>query len=263
MCQVSRKKRLARRSIFEFGRPGAGVLAAHDAQSAELFFPTSARTRIARDHYFRTKVPGGWGKKRLEPKVSGFSPLNSSLHSLVPRRPGFRCSAKPTPVVRFNPVSNPGSSPQKTPLATRQTGVGVHRLFPRAPVPGLGRGRARVLDEQADFMRNRWPRRAGTRPRSCSSKTTDGAKRMPAPKAIAWTRAIKDVFPLPKKPCVGSASNAKAGWDTHGLPSEVESRARNSVSTGKEEIEAYGVEPFNPKKCQNKRCSITCASGKP
>jgi len=56
------------------------------------------------------------------------------------------------------------------------------------------------------------------------------------------TRAIKDLFPR-YKTMRGFYCRRKAGWDTHGLPVEVEVCKELGIHA-KEEIEAYGVEPF-------------------
>jgi isoleucyl-tRNA synthetase len=56
------------------------------------------------------------------------------------------------------------------------------------------------------------------------------------------TRAIKDLFPR-YKTMRGFRCDRKAGWDTHGLPVEVEVCKQLGIH-GKDEIEAYGVEPF-------------------
>jgi isoleucyl-tRNA synthetase len=56
------------------------------------------------------------------------------------------------------------------------------------------------------------------------------------------TRAIKDLFPR-YKTMRGHLCERKAGWDTHGLPVEVEVCKELGIHS-KEEIEAYGVEPF-------------------
>ncbi len=56
------------------------------------------------------------------------------------------------------------------------------------------------------------------------------------------TRAIKDVFPR-YKTMRGFLCQRKAGWDTHGLPVEVEVSKELGIHS-KEEIERYGVEPF-------------------
>ncbi|MGL5097725.1 MAG: class I tRNA ligase family protein, partial [Planctomycetia bacterium] len=56
------------------------------------------------------------------------------------------------------------------------------------------------------------------------------------------TRTIKDVFPR-YFTMRGFRCERKAGWDTHGLPVEVEVGKELGISS-KEEIEAFGVEPF-------------------
>jgi len=56
------------------------------------------------------------------------------------------------------------------------------------------------------------------------------------------TRAIKDLYPR-YKTMRGYLCKRKAGWDTHGLPVEVEVCKELGIHS-KEEIEAYGIEPF-------------------
>jgi isoleucyl-tRNA synthetase len=56
------------------------------------------------------------------------------------------------------------------------------------------------------------------------------------------TRAVKDVFPR-FQTMRGFDVPRKAGWDTHGLPVEVEVEKELRIH-GKAEIEAYGVKPF-------------------
>jgi isoleucyl-tRNA synthetase len=56
------------------------------------------------------------------------------------------------------------------------------------------------------------------------------------------TRTIKDVFPR-YRTMRGYLCERKAGWDTHGLPVEVEVCKELGIHS-KEEIEAYGIEPF-------------------
>jgi isoleucyl-tRNA synthetase len=56
------------------------------------------------------------------------------------------------------------------------------------------------------------------------------------------TRVIKDLFPR-YKTMRGYHVPRKAGWDTHGLPVEVEVEKELRIH-GKAAIEAYGVEPF-------------------
>ena len=61
------------------------------------------------------------------------------------------------------------------------------------------------------------------------------------------TRAIKDLFPR-YWTMKGKSVTRKAGWDTHGLPVELEVEKLLGLD-GKEQIEAYGIEPFI-KKCK-------------
>ena len=56
------------------------------------------------------------------------------------------------------------------------------------------------------------------------------------------TRTIKDVF-LRYNTLKGKNILRKAGWDTHGLPVELEVE-KNIGSTGKQDIEKFGIEPF-------------------
>ncbi len=56
------------------------------------------------------------------------------------------------------------------------------------------------------------------------------------------TRVMKDVFPR-YKTMRGFRVPRKAGWDTHGLPVEIEVEKELGIS-GKEDIEKYGVEKF-------------------
>ncbi len=59
------------------------------------------------------------------------------------------------------------------------------------------------------------------------------------------TRVMKDVFPR-YKTMRGFHVDRKAGWDTHGLPVEVEVEKALDIH-GREAIEAYGLEPFSRK----------------
>ena len=61
------------------------------------------------------------------------------------------------------------------------------------------------------------------------------------------TRVIKDLFPRYHS-MKGQKVFRKAGWDTHGLPVELEVEKLIGIN-GKEQIEAYGMEPFI-KKCR-------------
>ena len=74
------------------------------------------------------------------------------------------------------------------------------------------------------------------------------ANGMPHP-GHCLTRSIKDLFPR-YKTMQGFLCERKAGWDTHGLPVEVEVCKELGIHS-KEEIEEYGVEPFIHR-CQEK-----------
>ncbi len=56
------------------------------------------------------------------------------------------------------------------------------------------------------------------------------------------TRVIKDMIPRYHW-MKGADVPRKAGWDTHGLPVEIEVEKKLGIN-GKEQIEAYGLEPF-------------------
>ena len=56
------------------------------------------------------------------------------------------------------------------------------------------------------------------------------------------TRTIKDMIPR-YRTMKGYMVPRKAGWDTHGLPVELEVEKKLGLD-GKEQIEAYGMEPF-------------------
>ena len=62
------------------------------------------------------------------------------------------------------------------------------------------------------------------------------------------TRVIKDLIPR-YKTMKGYKVLRKAGWDTHGLPVELEVEKQLGIS-GKPQIEKYGIEPFI-KKCKD------------
>ena len=57
------------------------------------------------------------------------------------------------------------------------------------------------------------------------------------------TRVIKDLIPR-HRAMKGYDVLRKAGWDTHGLPVELEVEKLLGLD-GKDQIESYGIEPFN------------------
>ncbi|TWU07595.1 isoleucine--tRNA ligase [Stieleria varia] len=99
--------------------------------------------------------------------------------------------------------------------------------------------------EQRDIYQQSLRRRADSPP-FVFFEGPPTANGMPHP-GHCLTRAIKDVFPR-YKTMRGFRCERKAGWDTHGLPVEVEVGKELGIHS-KEEIEAYGVEPFI-QKCQ-------------
>ena len=56
------------------------------------------------------------------------------------------------------------------------------------------------------------------------------------------TRVIKDIIPR-YQTMKGKHVLRKAGWDTHGLPVELEIEKKLGLD-GKQDIEKYGIEPF-------------------
>ena len=63
------------------------------------------------------------------------------------------------------------------------------------------------------------------------------------------TRVIKDMIPR-YRTMKGYYVPRKAGWDTHGLPVELEVEKEIGID-GKEQIEEYGLEPFITKCKEN------------
>src|SRR3954453_21804985 len=79
------------------------------------------------------------------------------------------------------------------------------------------------------------------------------ANGMPHP-GHCLTRAIKDLFPR-YRTMRGYRCERKAGWDTHGLPVEVEVSKELDIDS-KDEIEIYGIEPIIQKYHQTVRLYI-------
>jgi len=104
----------------------------------------------------------------------------------------------------------------------------------------------RLEQEVLDFWKERQiyaqslQRRAGAPP-YVFFEGPPTANGMPHP-GHCLTRAIKDLFPR-YKTMRGYRCDRKAGWDTHGLPVEVEVCKEMGIHS-KEEIENFGVEPF-------------------
>ncbi len=101
--------------------------------------------------------------------------------------------------------------------------------------------RVREFWEKHDIFAESLRRRAGA-PRFVFYEGPPTANGLPHP-GHALTRVIKDIFPR-YKTMAGFLCDRKAGWDTHGLPVEVEVCKELGIHT-KEEIEKYGIEKFN------------------
>ena len=94
--------------------------------------------------------------------------------------------------------------------------------------------------DEGDIYRRSLARRADA-PSFVFYEGPPTANGMPHP-GHCLTRSIKDVFPR-YKTMRGYRCLRKAGWDTHGLPVEVEVGKELGIHS-KEEIEKYGVEAF-------------------
>ncbi len=110
--------------------------------------------------------------------------------------------------------------------------------------------------KQEEEILERWDRE-GTFERSVERRTgceqfvfVEGpptANGLPHPGHVL-TRVVKDLI-LRYKTMRGFYVRRKAGWDTHGLPVEIEVEKELGIST-KGEIETYGIEEFN-RKCKD------------
>ncbi len=113
------------------------------------------------------------------------------------------------------------------------------KVVPLPRFPELEAG-IRSLWKREDVFRRSLAQREGA-PRFVFYEGPPTANGMPH-NGHVLTRVIKDVFPR-YKTMRGFHVPRKAGWDTHGLPVEIEVEKSLRIS-GKAAIEAYGVEPF-------------------
>ena len=124
---------------------------------------------------------------------------------------------------RFRPVDPEGALPRARALDPRVLGGG-RRL------PSLARSSARA-------------------PRNGSSTTARRPRTRSRTSATPSTRTFKDVYPR-YRTMTGHLVHRKAGWDCHGLPVEIEVE-KEIGTTGKSDIEAFGVAEFN------ERCRVS------
>lgn len=108
-----------------------------------------------------------------------------------------------------------------------------------APFPRMEEEVLAFWKEQAIYEKSLERRRGGKKFVFFEGPPT--ANGMPHP-GHCLTRAIKDLFPR-YRTMRGYFCERKAGWDTHGLPVEVEVCKELGIHS-KEEIENYGIEPF-------------------
>ena len=121
-------------------------------------------------------------------------------------------------------------------------------LPPRFDFPAAEKRVLAFWDEHDVFGASLAQRRQAGAPRFVFYEGPPTANGLPHP-GHCLTRAIKDIFPR-YRTMTGHLVERKAGWDTHGLPVEVEVCKELTRELGrslhtKQEIEAYGVERFN------------------
>lgn len=103
----------------------------------------------------------------------------------------------------------------------------------------------RVFEKQLELGESR--AKAENKPPFVFYEGPPTANGMPHPGHVL-TRVVKDLFPR-FQAMRGYSVPRKAGWDTHGLPVEIEVEKELGIE-GKQAIEAYGVEAFVTK-CKN------------
>ncbi len=113
------------------------------------------------------------------------------------------------------------------------------RVAPVADFPAV-EARVREFWQQGDIVGRSLEHRRGG-PRFVFYEGPPTANGLPH-NGHVLTRVMKDVFPR-YKAMQGFDVPRRAGWDTHGLPVEIEVEKELRIS-GKEAIVAYGVEPF-------------------
>ncbi|MBX3414458.1 MAG: isoleucine--tRNA ligase [Pirellulales bacterium] len=107
--------------------------------------------------------------------------------------------------------------------------------------PEMELGLIRLWNERKIYDKSLAARKSENAPRFVFYEGPPTANGLPHP-GHCLTRAIKDLFPR-YRTMRGYLCERKAGWDTHGLPVEVEVSKELGIHS-KEEIEAYGIEPF-------------------
>ncbi|MCB9140044.1 MAG: isoleucine--tRNA ligase [Caldilineaceae bacterium] len=129
-------------------------------------------------------------------------------------------------------------------MATDKTAPRFTPVNPGVHYPDMEEKILRLWQERDIFHRSMEERKDG--PRYVFFEGPPTANGRPGIHHVL-ARAFKDMFPR-YKTMQGYYCYRKGGWDTHGLPVEIEVEKQLGI-TGKEQIEAYGVEAFN-KKCR-------------
>jgi isoleucyl-tRNA synthetase len=122
---------------------------------------------------------------------------------------------------------------------SKDAGLMFDEVNPRVSFPELERKVAAFWTERRIYEKS-LERRANA-PGFVFFEGPPTANGMPHP-GHCLTRVVKDCFPR-YFTMRGFRCERKAGWDTHGLPVEVEVGKQLGIHT-KQEIEGYGVEPF-------------------
>jgi isoleucyl-tRNA synthetase len=122
----------------------------------------------------------------------------------------------------------------------KDEGTGFRPVDPKVRFPELERSILAFWDEANVFARS-----LAQREGSPEWVFYDGPPTANAKPHIghAITRTFKDVYPR-YRTMTGSLVHRKAGWDCHGLPVEIEVE-KEIGTTGKRDIEAFGVAEFN------------------
>ncbi|HZU15051.1 MAG TPA: isoleucine--tRNA ligase [Candidatus Dormibacteraeota bacterium] len=122
-------------------------------------------------------------------------------------------------------------------MQTRKT---FEEVTARPDLPALERQIVERWEREGTFEESLARRRGG--PRFVFYEGPPTANGMPGTHHVE-ARAFKDLFPR-YRTMKGDFVERKAGWDTHGLPVELEVEKQLGIS-GKQQIEEFGIERFN------------------
>src|SRR2546423_4402157 len=123
---------------------------------------------------------------------------------------------------------------------TAQSSVRFEKVDQKVSFPTLETGRKKKWSDENSFQQSRKIREG--RPRFVFYEGPPTANGKPGTHHIL-ARAFKDLFGR-YKTMKGFYVERKAGWDTHGLPVELEVEKKLGISI-KEHIEEFGIAEFN------------------